>query len=49
MESERYRLEFTRQAEKDLRRLRSTMAEATAALLTLETNSEGGELLTGSL
>ena len=49
MANERYRVELTRQAEKDLRRLRSTLAEATEALLTLETDPEAGERLAGSL
>lgn len=49
MASDRYRVQLTRQAEKDFRRLRSTLAEASQALLALEENPEAGELLTGTL
>jgi mRNA-degrading endonuclease RelE of RelBE toxin-antitoxin system len=49
MERKGYRVELTEQAEKDLTRLRPFVAEATRALLALETDPLRGHTLTGSL
>jgi mRNA-degrading endonuclease RelE of RelBE toxin-antitoxin system len=47
--SDRYDVELTNQAEKDLKSLRPWVAEATRALLTLEGDPHRGHTLTGSL
>ena len=47
--SERFGVELTRQAEKDLARLRPWVAEAARALAQLETDPERGHMLSGSL
>jgi mRNA-degrading endonuclease RelE of RelBE toxin-antitoxin system len=49
MASDRYEVRLTRQAEKDLKALRSGAARATRALLSLEEDPERGHSLTGSL
>lgn len=49
MEHEHYSVELTGQAEKDLKRLRPWVADATRALLALETDPFRGHTLTGSL
>lgn len=49
MSGERYSVELTRQAEKDLRRLRSLEQIAIEHLLRLEENPYLGHTLTGSL
>lgn len=47
--SDRFEVELTNQAEKDLKDLRPWVAEATRALLTLESDPLRGHMLTGSL
>lgn len=47
--SERFEVELTRQAEKDLARLRPWVAEAARALAQLETDPGRGHTLSGSL
>src|SRR4029453_4968882 len=47
--SDRFEVELTNQAEKDLRNLRPWVAEATRALLSLKSDPRRGHTLTGSL
>lgn len=49
MPADRFRVELTEQAEKDLKRLRPWTEQATRALLRLETDPFRGHPLTGSL
>src|SRR5688572_6449622 len=49
MPNRRFEVEFTAQAEKDLKRLRPWVAEATRAILVLESDPYRGHTLTGSL
>ena len=49
MSAERFAVELTAHAEKDLRRLRPWTEQATRAILTLENNPYKGHPLTGSL
>lgn len=49
MPNDRFDVQLTRQAEKDLRRLRPWTAKATQVLLTLEQDPYRGHLLKGSL
>jgi mRNA-degrading endonuclease RelE of RelBE toxin-antitoxin system len=49
MPASQFTVELTRQAEKDLRDLRPWTAQATRAILQLETDPHRGHTLTGSL
>lgn len=49
MSSERYDVQLTRQAEKDLKALRPWTAQATRVILQLEEDPNRGHTLTGSL
>ena len=49
MSTERFAVELTREAEKDLKRLRPWAEQATNAILQLEENPNLGHPLTGSL
>ncbi len=47
--SSRYTIRLTRNADKDLTRLRNLRAQAAAALLQLQENPQAGHILAGSL
>lgn len=49
MRNDQYAVEFTRAAEKDLKRLRGNASIALRSILQLENNPELGHILTGSL